>query len=94
MDRSADRWGLAIVLSALGRLQVAEGRPARGAHVLGAVEALCERTGGSVLPSDRRDDDRAVDDARRALGDEAFSAAWAEGRALPLDRVLAEARGS
>jgi non-specific serine/threonine protein kinase len=93
VEETSDRWGMAMVLDALGRLAVAMGEAERGARLLGAVEALCEVTGASVLPSDRRGYDRAVANARRALGDRAFAAAWAEGRTLPLEQAAAQARG-
>jgi hypothetical protein len=32
-----------------------------------------------------------VQDARAALGEEGLAAAWAEGRALPLDEAIAQA---
>jgi len=93
LEAIADRWGMAVVLDALGRLSVVVGQAERGARLLGAAEALCELIGASVLPSEREGYDRAVAEARLALGEPAFAAAWAEGRTLPLDQAVAHARG-
>lgn len=34
-----------------------------------------------------------MDDARAAMGEAAFAAAWAEGRALPLEEAINDALG-
>jgi hypothetical protein len=81
---------MAQVLDALGRLAVAAGQADRGARLFGAIEALCEVTGAQVLASE--DQRRAVGEARGALGEEAFAAAWAEGRGLRLDQAILLAR--
>jgi non-specific serine/threonine protein kinase len=91
LEESADRWGTALVLDALARLALAAGRAERAACLLGATEALCEQIGSSVLPG-REVDERALAAARRALGEPAFAAAWAEGRALRLEQAVALAR--
>jgi non-specific serine/threonine protein kinase len=93
MEGSTDRWGLAMVLDALGRLAVVAGQPERGAHLLGATEALCELIGGSVLPGGRAydDADTAYARAQRTLGEPAFAAAWAHGRTLTLAEAVAYA---
>jgi DNA-binding NarL/FixJ family response regulator len=47
--------------------------------------------GYPLPPEDRPAHERAVAAARADLGAEAFAAAWAEGRALPLEQVIQEA---
>jgi hypothetical protein len=42
----------------------------------------------------RADYERAVAAVQAALGEEAFTAAWAEGRAMTMDEALAYSRGS
>jgi hypothetical protein len=92
LDRSNDRWGIAQVLDALGRLSVTTGEHERGACLLGAAEALCERIGAHVLPRERRDDPGPASTVLRVLGQSAFDTAWADGRALRLDQAVAFAR--
>jgi predicted ATPase/DNA-binding SARP family transcriptional activator len=71
-----------------------QGKFARAARLLGAGDAACESLGMTppvALPDWYR---RTVQRARAALGEEAFAAAWAEGRAMTLpqavDRALAD----
>src|SRR5262249_44546243 len=60
-----------------------------GTRLLGAAERLQEATGQVVWSFDRPDHARCVAVARAGLGQEAFAVAWAEGRALSLDEVVA-----
>jgi tetratricopeptide (TPR) repeat protein len=78
-------------LESLGRVSQAMGDPARAARLLGAAEAMRESTGEVMPPVERADHHRAVAAARAALGDEAFAAAWAEGRAMSMEEGLAYA---
>ncbi len=83
-------WVLAFSLEGLAGMAVAQGTPAWAARLWGAAEVL-RKTAGAPMPALWRPDyDRAVAAARAALGEQGFSALWAEGRTLPLDQVLAE----
>jgi tetratricopeptide (TPR) repeat protein len=84
-------WGVAYSLEGIAAVAYMQGEPARGARLCGAAVALRDVIGAPLPPLDRAAYDRMVDAARAALGDEAFGAAWAEGRALSLDRAIAEA---
>lgn len=80
---------MADELEALAWVAAARGEPRRAALVGGAAEALRGVLGmpqASHMPADH---DRAVQAVRGALGDEAFAASWAEGRALSADRSVA-----
>ena len=59
--------------------------------LLGAAEAQCETIGASPPVAKRGEYDRTVAAARAALGEEAFTAAWAAGRAMSLDAAVAYA---
>jgi non-specific serine/threonine protein kinase len=65
------------------------GQPQRAAQLGGAAEALQQALGLSLPPDWPGDRDRALRATRAALGEEAFAAAWAEGRALPLEAAIA-----
>ncbi len=69
----------------------AKGEPMRAARLLGASEALLEPMGASILPADQIEVDRYVATIRKQLGEDAFTAAWAEGRAMTLEEVIAYA---
>ncbi len=68
------------------------GQPEQGARLLGAASALCELIGAQVLPSERGRAQRALESARCTLGEPAFAAAWAAGRALSMEQAMAQAR--
>jgi hypothetical protein len=57
----------------------------------GAAEQLRAARGCRPPPAARATYERAVALAHAQLGDEAFTAAWAAGEALTLERVIAEA---
>jgi DNA-binding CsgD family transcriptional regulator len=59
------------------------GEHERAARLFGAAEAAREAAGVSVLPSTRADYDHGVAAASAGLGEAAFAAAWAEGKAMP-----------
>jgi non-specific serine/threonine protein kinase len=75
----------------LGAVAAAVGRPEEGARLLGAAEALRERLGFDPPPVERQRIERAAAPARASLPEDAFAAAWAAGRALPLEQAIAEA---
>jgi predicted ATPase len=83
--------GIAMCLEGLAGSALAARQPERAARLLGAVEALCEVIGAPLLPAERAHYDRDRVVARDALGEVAFTVAWAEGRAMPLEQAIAEA---
>jgi DNA-binding CsgD family transcriptional regulator/tetratricopeptide (TPR) repeat protein len=83
-------WVIALSLEGLAELAAAQGKAAWAARLWGAAEMLRE-TSETTLPAMWRPDyERAVAAARAALGAQTFSALWVEGRALPLEQVLAD----
>jgi tetratricopeptide (TPR) repeat protein len=80
---------LAEALEAMAWLAVAEGQAARAAHLGGAADALREALGAALHPVLRPGHDQAVEVMRDTLGEAAFAAVWAEGRALPLEEAIA-----
>jgi non-specific serine/threonine protein kinase len=79
---------LAETLEGMAWLLVAQGH-ATAARVGGAAEALREALGAALHPLLHSGHEQAVGAMRAALGEAAFAAAWAEGRALPLDEAVA-----
>jgi non-specific serine/threonine protein kinase len=83
---------VALCLTYLAMLAGARGRAARAARLFGAAERLDESVQQDVAPPGfrfRDDYDRRVAAARAALGEEAFAAAWAAGRAMALEDAVA-----
>jgi non-specific serine/threonine protein kinase len=64
-------------------------QPERAARLLGAAEAQRQARAVSILPWGVRLIEDVVAKARQALGEPAFEAAWADGRALSMEQALA-----
>jgi hypothetical protein len=80
-------------LEGLARVAAAQGRMERVAWLCGAAAALREDTGWPLSPARRVEHDRTVAAARAALGEDAFTAAWAKGHALPLEEAIKDTLG-
>ncbi|HEY7036482.1 MAG TPA: LuxR C-terminal-related transcriptional regulator [Thermomicrobiales bacterium] len=78
-------------LQGVAELARLAGQPARAALLSGATEAFRETTGLAHTNPTPRDYERMVASMRTALGNDAFQAAWAAGRALSLEQTVAEA---
>jgi len=75
--------GVTYAVEGVGMVAVAVGRSERGARLLGAAEALRERTGLRFRVVENQVAlEQAVTTACAALGEEAFATAWAAGRSL------------
>ena len=79
--------GAAGVAGAQGRLECA-------ARLFGTADEVRTNLGVPVRPVYRDLYDRDVSAVRTALGPATFMAAWAAGRALPLERAITEALGA
>jgi predicted ATPase/DNA-binding CsgD family transcriptional regulator len=83
--------GVASCLAGLAGIAVLRGAPERAARLYGAADAARQTGGGVVEPTDRTVHDGGIADARAALGEDAYAAAWAAGRAQPTREMIAEA---
>jgi predicted ATPase/DNA-binding SARP family transcriptional activator len=86
-----DRYIIAWCLEDIAGVAIAQGNSGVAARLLGAAEGLRASIGARLLAFDRARSERTVAAARAALDAAAFAAAWAAGRALPLDQTIAEA---
>jgi tetratricopeptide (TPR) repeat protein len=83
-----DKRYIANTLDSLARLGMAEGQAMYAARLFGAVDVLRE-TVKAVMPGhERKDYGHNVAAAREALGEEAFAAAWAEGRTMTMEQTV------
>src|SRR5205823_2228542 len=84
---------LAQSLEDLAALASRERQWERAVRLLGASETFCETLGArppvAVIP----EYERTVAEARAALGEAAFAAAWAGGRSMSLDAAVEYALG-
>jgi predicted ATPase/transcriptional regulator with XRE-family HTH domain/Tfp pilus assembly protein PilF len=86
-----DQRGIAECLEGLANAAAARGQAQRAARLYGAAEVLHEATDAPLSPADRPVYERTVADARAQLDEVVFMAAWAAGRAMPLDQAIADA---
>jgi predicted ATPase/DNA-binding CsgD family transcriptional regulator len=86
LGRVVDALAGTAVAAANGR------QPEQAARLLGAAEALRERFGGIVSPTDQPAFHRAMSDVCVALGEERFQSLWFAGRGLSLADAIAEAQ--
>jgi hypothetical protein len=86
-----DKVGVALALDGLAEVACLQGSSQRAARLYGAAAALRDAIGAPRPPEERLDYEHDVAALRTALGDDAFTAAWAAGRALPLEQAIAEA---
>lgn len=86
-----EKWLISLCLEELAGVAGAQGAYARAARLWGAEETLRERLGASVRALYRAAYEHGVQAAERGLGDEAFAAAWAEGRAMTLEGAVSYA---
>ena len=83
--------GVAPALYALGSVAWSGGDSTRAARLFGVAEAQRDAFGLAWFPTLRASFERDVATLRSELGQEAFAAAWAEGRVMSLDQAIAHA---
>jgi hypothetical protein len=86
-----DERGAAECLEGLAIVIGAQGEPERASWLFGAIQALRERIGATLPPADRVKHKGQVESVRSRLGETAFAAALAAGRAITLDQAITEA---
>jgi predicted ATPase/class 3 adenylate cyclase len=89
--RLGDKRGIAHCLWGLAAVACMDGKHQRAAQLFGAAEALREASGVSLSKSERAEDDRYVAAVRAGLGEEAFTSARAEGRAMTVEHAIEHA---
>ncbi|GAB3008307.1 helix-turn-helix transcriptional regulator [Mycobacterium bourgelatii] len=82
---------LPTILECLARAAINDGGHAEAARLLGAADAVSNRTGESRLPIYQAGYEAAVEACRNGLGLDEFQAAWADGAALSDEDVISHA---
>ncbi len=93
-EQMRDRANVAYCLEGLAVVANARGEAERSGRLIGAAEGLHEAVGVPVYlyyEPHRSRYERTVSAVRSQLGEEAFEAAWAEGRAMTLEQAVAYA---
>jgi non-specific serine/threonine protein kinase len=85
------RWQVSFVLAMFSGLAATQGQPARAVRLAGATAMLGESYQGRPIPLATALLEEGLAQARQELGDEAYAAAWEEGRAMSIEQSIAEA---
>jgi predicted ATPase/serine/threonine protein kinase len=80
--------GIARVLECLAASAAAQSNAELSLHLAGAAAALRQRLGAPLTPAEQPRLEKALEFARRALGNAAGLAAWMEGWAMPLEQAV------
>jgi predicted ATPase/class 3 adenylate cyclase/DNA-binding CsgD family transcriptional regulator len=83
-----DHLTIPFYLEGLADVVAAQGEPAWAARLWGAAEALRGAIGAPLPPVYHAAYDRSVAAVRSSLGEKAFAAAWAEGRAMTPEQAI------
>jgi DNA-binding CsgD family transcriptional regulator len=86
---TGNKYTIASCLEGLAGVRAAQGELPQSARLWGAAEALRQAIGAPIPPVYRPVYERTVTAARVQLGEKAFAAAWAQGRTMALEHVLA-----
>ena len=79
---------IAHSLEGFAGVAVVQGEPERSGKLLRAAESLREAIGAPLSPSEQAVVDSYVAAVRAELGEEAFAAAWAQGRAMSMEEAI------
>ncbi|HEV3513019.1 MAG TPA: protein kinase [Candidatus Sulfotelmatobacter sp.] len=83
--------GIARALECLAVSAVAQSNPEQSLHLAGAAAALRQRLGVPLISAEQRRLEKALEFARRTLGNAAGLTAWMEGWAMPVEQAVHEA---
>jgi tetratricopeptide (TPR) repeat protein len=84
-----DKSTLVYDMAGLARMGAAQGQLERAVVLYGASEAYRATGPLPLAPPEEAQRDRVLASARAALGEAAFTTAWATGQAMPLDEAIA-----
>ena len=82
--------GIASALECLAVNAAARSNAEQSLHLAGAAAALRQQLGVPLLPSEQRKLDKALEFARRTVGNAAGLTAWMEGWAMPVEQAVDE----
>ncbi|HKM46371.1 MAG TPA: protein kinase [Terriglobales bacterium] len=85
--------GIARVLECLAASAAAQSNAEQSLHLAGAAAALRQRLGAPLTPTEQPRLEKALEFARRTLGNAAGLTAWMEGWAMPVEQAVREALG-
>jgi predicted ATPase/class 3 adenylate cyclase len=89
-----NRGAIANQFECLAMIATVQGEADVAARLFGVAEILREKSSSPMLSYERAQYEPSVEETRQQLGADAFAAAWAAGRGMPLDEAAALSIGS
>ena len=83
--------GIARVLECLAANAAAQSNAVQALHLAGTAAALRQRLGAPIPPNEQPRLEKALEFARRTLGNAAGTTAWMEGWSMPVEQAVREA---
>ncbi len=83
--------GIARVLECLAANAAAQSNAVQALHLAGTAAALRQRLGAPIPPNERPRLEKALEFARRTLGNATGTTAWMEGWSMPVEQAVREA---
>jgi predicted ATPase/DNA-binding CsgD family transcriptional regulator len=83
------KWQTVVCLEGLAAVMAAQGEPVRAVWFMSAAQALCETIGIPLSSLSQARHELTIASVRTQLGEQAFDAAWAEGRTMTPEQALA-----
>ena len=91
-EELGDKINIGIALGIFAALAAATGETEKAARLFGAMQAIYDAIGYKLIKADQIFFDRYTNQARVAMGDEAYEAAFREGQMMRLKKAIALAR--
>jgi predicted ATPase/DNA-binding CsgD family transcriptional regulator len=83
-----NKWNIAWCLEGLAAVAAAQGEPVRAVWFMSAAQALREAIGTPLPSLSQAMHELTITSVHTQLGEQAFDAAWAEGRAMTPEQIL------
>jgi len=83
-----DQLGIAVLLSAMAEMAVAEEDLTRAICLAAATETLLTSISGALQPDERTQQEKTIATVREALGEPAFQSTWEAGQRLTMKEAV------
>jgi predicted ATPase/DNA-binding CsgD family transcriptional regulator len=91
-QETGEKEGVAAALEGLARVAAIQGQTSKAAQLYAAASALRDTMGTPMQPTERTSHELALEALRSDLSEDAFTKAWAEGQAMPLEQAIVAAQ--
>src|SRR5579871_726903 len=83
-----DKMYIVYSLEAMATLAAEQGQVERAARLWAVADVLLDAIGALMPPKEKDEVDRKIAEIRTSLGEQAFSVAWQQGRAMTIEQAI------